>query len=63
MEDSTLSEVSFDRNSRREWRPSKPIMLAPLHKWFETFHDGSKEADIIMRERIKARRDELRQRV
>ena len=26
-------------------------------------HDGSKEADVKMRERIKARRDELRQRV
>jgi len=26
-------------------------------------HDGSKRADIKMRERIKARRDELRQRV
>ena len=37
--------------------------LAPLDKWFGTFHDGSKEADVKMRERIKARRDELRQRV
>ena len=34
--------------------------LAPLDKWFGTFHDGSKEADIAMRDRINARRNFLK---
>tara|TARA_B100000989_G_scaffold217691_1_gene165896 strand:- start:201 stop:404 length:204 start_codon:yes stop_codon:yes gene_type:complete len=37
--------------------------LAPLDKWFGTFHYGSKEADVKMCERIKALRNKLRQRI
>ena len=34
--------------------------LAPLDKWFGTFHDGTKEADQAMRTRIKKQREALR---
>ena len=34
--------------------------LAPLDKWFGTFHDGTKEADQAMRTRIKNQREALR---
>jgi len=30
--------------------------MIPLDKWFGTFHDGSKEADIQLREQMRARR-------
>ncbi len=33
--------------------------LAPLDKWFGTFHDGTKEAHASMRERMKTRRKTL----
>jgi len=29
----------------------------PLDHWFGTFHDGSKEADVQLREKLKARRN------
>ena len=33
--------------------------LAPLDKWFGTFHDGTPEAQAAMRERMRARREML----
>ena len=34
--------------------------LAPLDKWFGTFHDGTEDSDVVMKARIRKKREENR---
>ena len=60
------NDKSFDADSYAHYLHHKYFecnyggSLAPLDKWFGTFHDGTKEADKVMRTRIKKQREALR---